>query len=264
MPEGDTIFRTAHRLRGVLEGHRILAVETRDPQFDRDLLQQRTVVVVESRGKHLLLHLDDRSAIHSHLGMSGSWHVYRHGQPWQKPAHWATLSLTTDQFVTVCFLPKTLEWLSADALRRNDYLRRLGPDLLAREPDFQEALRRLKLHGHLPIGEAVMNQTIVSGIGNVYKSEILFLNRINPLHPVNTLSDEQLTGLLQTARKLLYQNLQGYPRRTRRGRDGGDLWAYGRNGQPCFVCGTPLRLTRQGNLGRTTYFCPNCQSEQAP
>jgi endonuclease-8 len=117
----------------------------------------------------------------------------------------------------------------------------------------------MRVHNQTPIGEAVMNQTVVCGIGNVYKSEMLFLARVSPFVTVGQLSDECLQQLVQTARRLMKKNLEGYPRRTRIGRDGNRVWVYRRSGQPCFVCGTRIKSTRQGDLGRSTFWCSGCQ-----
>lgn len=338
MPEGDTLYRTAVRLRGVLLGKEVLSVEARDPQLGVNRLVGRTMTQIEARGKHLLIHFraptatqsqdqdqhqrqDEptpagpapadglhwpaapgsliashttdppgpdsamfagRSAsagpapnqpsssfpqptraedvLHSHLGMTGSWHLYRPGEPWRKPAHRAAVVLHCRVAVAVCFSPKTLELLSADAFRRHRYLQQLGPDLLGEELDESEILRRFRIHDATPLGQAVMNQTLASGIGNVYKSEILFMLQLSPFEPVRALTDTQLLALIQTARLWMQKNLEGYPRTTRlRGDGGGRKWVYGRAGQPCFTCGTLIRMQRQGDLGRSTYWCPTCQ-----
>ena len=130
MPEGDTIFRTAVRLRAALVGLTIDATDSRVPECDAESLVGRRIDMVEARGKHLLIHLDDRRVIHSHLGMHGAWHVYLPGQGWQKPVSQAALCLRTSKSVCVCFFPKTLELLTPTGLRRHPYLSRLGPDLL--------------------------------------------------------------------------------------------------------------------------------------
>jgi endonuclease VIII len=259
MPEGDTIFRTATRLRPILVACTIEAARARDPSFPAGTLVGRAFAAVEARGKHLLMHLDDERTIHSHLGMHGSWHWYPPGEPWQKDRRLAALVVEIPGSVCVCFLPKVLQLLSADQLRRHPHLSHLGPDLLAEQVADAEVLRRFRVHDRTPIGEAVMNQSIVAGIGNVYKSEVLFLTRTNPLTPVGQLSDEQVLSIAHTARQWLAKNLSGAPRRTRSALDGQKLWVYGRSGRPCFVCGQRIQLRRQGDLGRTTYWCPGCQ-----
>ena len=259
MPEGDTIFRTAARLRPLLAGREIHAARAREPSFPAGTLVGRAIAAVEACGKHLLMHLDDGRTVHSHLGMHGSWHWYPPGAPWQKDRRLAALVLEVPGSICVCFSPKVLQLLSADQLRRHPHLTQLGPDLLAERVDEAEVLRRFRVHDRTPIGEAVMNQSIVAGIGNVYKSEILFLTRTNPLTTVGQLSDERLLSIAHTARQWLAKNLTGYPRRTRSALDGQRLWVYGRSGKACFVCGQRIQLQRQGDLGRTTYWCPGCQ-----
>ena len=258
MPEGDTIFRTAVQLRAAIEECRIVAAEG-DRRVSRlETLADRTLTSIESRGKHLLMHFDDQRVLHSHMGMTGSWHLYHLGEPWQKPRRRAAAVLHTDSAVAVCFSPKTIDLLSPDGFRRNRYLQQLGPDLLATGLDVEEVLRRFRLHDLTPLGEAVMNQTIACGIGNVYKSEVLFVLRLNPFEPVQTLNDEQIRDLIETARSLMQRNLEGYPRRTRF-RGSHRQWVYGRSGEPCFECGTRITLRRQGDLGRSTYWCERCQ-----
>ena len=191
--------------------------------------------------------------------MHGAWHVYRPGESWQKSERQAALVIETAESVCVCFNPKLLEMLTATRLRRHPQLCRLGPDLLAECLDEDEVLGRFRVHDPTPIGEAVMNQTIVCGIGNVYKSEVLFLTKVNPFVAVGELSDERLVQIVHSAKKWMTKNLGRSPRQTRFGLDGARLWVYGRSGKACFACGQRIRLSRQGDLGRTTFWCPGCQ-----
>lgn len=267
MPEGDTIFRTAARLRSCLAGRLIAGAESRrglTAALPAKTLVGKTVIAIEARGKHLLMHLDDGRTIHSHMGMTGSWHVYGPGEAWQKPQRQAELVLTTDAAVVVCFSPKLLELLSPAEVRTHRWLARLGPDILSARFDEDEALRRLRVHNAAPIGEAIMNQTILCGIGNVYKSEVLFVAGVNPFVEVGQLPDDVLRRVLCQARRLMRRNLRGYPRRTRLRGDGHAQWVYGRSGQACLKCGTKIQLRRQGDLGRTTYWCPGCQKMEGP
>jgi endonuclease-8 len=259
MPEGDTIYRSAVRLRPALEGGRISQARLRDRQFEPERIVGATVTAVEARGKHLLKHLSIGGAIHSHMGMTGSWHIYRPGEPWRKPAHYAALELTVGELAVVCFSPKLLELLTADQLRRHVHLQRLGPDLLAADFDVPAAVARFRQHDAAPLGEAVMNQTIVCGIGNVYKSDLLFLLGFDPFAPVERFSDAELAALVERARRLMRRNLSGAPRQTRFQGDGRRVWAYGRAGQACYKCGAVIQLRRQGEAGRTTCWCPECQ-----
>lgn len=259
MPEGDTIHRAATRLRAVLDAQTIERAESRWLGRAAESLPGRTIQGIEARGKHLLMSLDDGRVIHSHMGMTGSWHIYRPGERWQKPAQRAAIWLECPNVCVVCFTPKLLEMLSSAALRRHDYLNRLGPDLLAEAVPNAQVLARFRQCNNQPIGQAVMNQTVVSGIGNVYKSEVLFELGIHPLTLVSALSDEQILELTATASELMGKNLGSRPRTTRHALDGGRYYAYGRSGEPCYTCGTLIALIRQGDLGRTTYFCPQCQ-----
>ena len=259
MPEGDTIFRSAAKLGQSLEGCVIREATTTSLTLQTDSLIGQTIVNIAARGKHLLMHLSNTQIIHSHMGMTGSWHTYRRNHSWHKPASQAVLALYFDNAVAVCYSPKLLELLTAAELKRHRWLARLGPDLLAQEFDVAEALTRFRRRNELPMGEAPMNQSIVSGIGNVYKSELLYLDQTHPLTFVTDTSDETLTNIITRARKLLRRNVLGGPRRTRFRGDGHTLWVYGRQGEPCLKCGAMIHLTRQGDLGRTTYFCPSCQ-----
>jgi endonuclease VIII len=197
--------------------------------------------------------------IHSHLGMTGSWHIYRPGEPWRKPTHYAALILSINTLEVICFSPRLLELLTADQLRRHPHIQRLGPDMLGREFDMAAAIQRFRAHNGLPLGEAVLNQTIVCGIGNEYKSDLLFLMGLNPLSAIARFTDDELARMLQKARALMLRNLNGRPRRTRFGSDAGRLWVYGQTGNPCPKCGTRIELQRQGDAGRTTFWCPECQ-----
>ncbi len=266
MPEGDTIYRTAVTLRPALEGALIERARLRDRQFEPHHIEAAVVTRVEARGKHLLMHLDRGGALHSHMGMTGSWHIYRPGEPWRKPTHYASLQLVVRRAAArdavldvICFSPKLLELLSADQLRRHGRLNGLGQDLLAPEFEMAAAIAQFRVHDAVPLGEAVMNQRIVAGIGNIYKSDLLFLMGFDPFAPVACFSDRELSAMLAKARTLLRKNLTGAPRQTRFAGDGRRLCAYGRSGQPCFECGATIQLRRQGEAGRTTCWCPNCQ-----
>lgn len=259
MPEGDTIFRTAVNMRAATAGKIVRHVQSRDRLAGVADLVDRQLTDVEARGKHLLMHFDHGHVLHSHMGMTGSWHLYQPGEPWRKPARRAALSLEFDLAVGVCFSPKLLELLTAAAVRRHRYLRQLGPDILGHSFDREEVLQRLGRLALRPVGEAIMNQTVLCGIGNVYKSEVLFLARVSPFRPVANLERPTLVHIVDLARELMQKNLQGYPRRTRFAADAPRLWVYGRQGEPCLECGAAVRMRRQGELGRSTYWCPACQ-----
>ena len=260
MPEGDTIYRSAATLRPAMQGGVIAEARLRDPHFEVDRILGATVQQVEARGKHLLMHLSTTDVIHSHMGMTGSWHIYRTGQTWRKPQHYAVLFLRINDLEVICFSPKQLELLTADQLRRHVHIQKLGPDIAADgQFDVEAAILNLRSRNHVPLGEAVMNQRLVCGIGNIYKSELLFIMRFDPFAPVDRFSDDELRAMLKKGRALMLRNLGGPGRTTRFGSDAGRMWVYGRSGTPCPKCGTQIGLRRQGEAGRTTCWCPQCQ-----
>jgi endonuclease-8 len=259
MPEGDTIWRTARTLGRTLGGRRIERFRTSVPLGEPTLVGC-DVVDVESRGKNLLIWFSDRRALYTHMRMTGSWHVYRRDEPWQRPEHQANLALDTSDHVAVCFNAPVVELLTELGVRRHRFLSRLGPDLLADRTDLQEVLRRVRQRPDAPFGEVVMAQDVVCGIGNVYKSETLFLEGVNPFAPARALNDPQVVSVLEQARRLMLFNLTGYPRVTRFVPGGGRYWVYGRRAEPCHRCGASIAMRRQGDAGRSTYWCPACQA----
>ncbi len=255
VPEGDTVLRAAARLRAALLDEPIVRFEANDPTLTRERVGHR-VVDVRARGKNLLFAFDDGWLLHSHLLMSGSWHVYRAGERWQRPRERMRVALHTARSVAVGFDLPVARFVRD--VRAVPTLARLGPDLLA-GGSIDEVVLRLRANAALPVGVALLRQSLVAGIGNVYKSEVLFLERVSPFVRLDALDDERLRAILERARTWLGRNLDGRPRRTRLG-EGGRHWVYRRGGEPCFVCGTPVRMRRQGEEARSTYFCPECQS----
>jgi endonuclease-8 len=270
MPEGDTIFRTAEVLRAALVGRRITNASARaQPGMRRvpDLsrLIGATVASVESRGKHLLIGFDNGLTLRSHLRMTGSWHRYRPGEAWRLPQRRASAILETAESVAVAFDTPVVELLTDADLRRSRALTELGPDLLGATFDLDEALRRLRERDDEELGNALLDQRAVAGIGNAYKSEVAFLERMDPWAPVASFHDGELEGALRTARRLLQANTRGGTRvTTGSGARGEGLWVYGRAGRPCRRCGTSILQRRQGELARQTFWCPRCQAHRAP
>jgi endonuclease-8 len=265
MPEGDTIFRTADVLRAALVGRTITAARAQPrPGLRRvpDLSRLIGAVVerVESRGKHLLIGFDNGLTLRSHLRMSGSWHRYRPGEPWRRPARQASAILETAEAVAVAFNAPVMELLTDLQLHRSRPLTTLGPDLLGDAFDTDEALRRLRERDNRELGNALLDQRAVAGIGNVVKSEALFLCGLDPWARVRAFEQAELRGALATARRLLQANVGGGRRvTTGSSRRGQELWVYGRAGRPCRRCGTLVERRRQGELARLTYWCPRCQ-----
>jgi endonuclease VIII len=265
MPEGDTIFRTAEVLRAALVGRRVTAARAQPrPGLrrvpDLSVLVGATAERVEARGKHLLIAFSNGLSVRTHLRMSGSWHRYRPGEAWKRPAWQASAILETGESVAVAFNTPVVELLTDAALSRSKPLRELGPDLLGREFDEGEALHRLRERDGDELGNALLDQRAVAGIGNVYKSEISFLEGLDPWAPVRAFEDDELAGALRTARRLLRANTRGGARvTTGSGARGEGLWVYGRGGRSCRRCATIIRQGRQGELARLTYWCPRCQ-----
>jgi endonuclease VIII len=269
VPEGDTIFRTAEVLRAALVGRRIIAARAQ-PQPglrsvpDLSRLIGATVASVEARGKHLLIGFDSGLTLRTHLRMRGSWHRYRPGEAWRRSPRGASVILETAESVAVAFDTPVAELLTMAGLLRSEALSTLGPDLLARSFEADEALRRLRERDREALGNALLDQRAVAGIGNVYKSEVAFLEGLDPWAPVAAFDDNDLLNILRTARRLLDANTRGGVRVTTGSRvQGQGLWVYGRAGRPCRRCGTQVRSARQGELARLTYWCPRCQPAQS-
>ena len=269
MPEGDTLFRTAAGLRPYMVGRRVIAARAAGsgaiPQVHR--IVGCEISAVEALGKNLLIRFDNGLEIRTHLKMTGSWHRYRPGERWRRPPARARLVIEVPGAVAVCFDAPVVELLEQRAEAVHPSLGRLGPDLLAPDFDAVEAFRRLRepARAELSIAEALVDQRALAGIGNVFKSEILWIERISPFDRVAELDDDVLVRLVATARRLLLANVQpshGPERTTTTGdsRAAGPLYVYGRTGRPCRHCGGPIASARQGTeLGRTTYWCPTCQ-----
>ena len=264
MPEGDTVHTLARTLHPWLGGERVEAVRVRGQVLPP--LTGCRVMGVTSLGKHLYIDLDDGHRLRSHLGLYGSWHHYRRGEPWQRPAQQASLVLELADRVYVCFNARAVELLRTEGFRALDQSRRLGPDL-TREPADPSALwtrAQELLAGDTPVVDLLLDQRVAAGIGNVYKSEVLFVTRRSPWLRFHDLSQAEFGALYTTAGSLLNGNLHGGARRTRWPDDGrGPLWVYGRGAEPCLACGSPVRRDRLGRWPRSTYWCPQCQATPA-
>jgi endonuclease-8 len=257
VPEGDTIHRIARSLHAALAGTRVRRLELRGrsgPRAERPR-SGATVTGVEARGKHLLITFDDGVVLHTHLGMHGSWHLYRRADRWKRPGTQARVILEVDGGTTaVCFAPSLVE--TTRGAQRPRLVDDLGPDLCRDDPDLDDALARLaRLDPATELGVALLDQRVAAGIGNVYKSEVCFACRVDPFTPVGALDVQLRRALLETASRLLRANLTTARRRTV---DGG-LAVYGRARRPCRRCGTPIRTRRQGEGARSTYWCASCQ-----
>lgn len=263
MPEGDTIFKTAAALRPMLVGQPILSARASRPGPAIERVVGARVTAIEPHGKHMLIHFDNGLALHTHLRMGGEWHRYAPRERWRRPAWQARVVLEVAEHVVVCFNAPVAELMPERAVALHPGLQRLGPDLLSSGFGVDSALQRLRARPDAEIAEALLDQTALAGIGNVYKSETLYLCGLNPWRPVASVPDATLRQLVETAERLLRDNVQpDRPHRitTRRDAAGrGSVWVYGRTNQPCRRCGTPIRSRRQGRLSRLTYWCPTCQ-----
>lgn len=274
MPEGDTIFRAARTLHRALAGKQVVRFETALAQLarvdDDAPIAGRTVTGVRSVGKHLLVELSGDLVLRTHMRMAGSWHIYRSGERWQRPRASMRVVLETADFQAVAFDVPVAEFRTARELARDPALASLGPDVLDGGCDEQEAVRRLRARATLAIGDALLDQRALAGIGNVFKNEVCFVERVHPFTPVSALDDVTLTRLVRTARRFLGMNMlessgaamvtyTGLRRTTRRGDPSARLWVYGRAGEPCRRCGARIVLERRGPQARSTYFCPSCQ-----
>jgi endonuclease-8 len=250
--EGDTILRAARRIESAI-GSEKLDVSAPSPRGHASGVQRLdggTLEQVDARGKHLLLGFGDLT-LHSHLGMSGSWHVYPRGASWRKPAGAAWVVLKGESSEAVQFGGPTLRLLRTDALRRDPTLSRLGPDILAADFDAETVARSLRAHSHRALGDALLDQTLVAGIGNIFKSEACFAARLDPWQPIGDLTDEQLAQVGDAAHDLMQDTVE-------HGRHAKAV--YRRAGQPCPICGTTILSHGQGDANRTTYWCPTCQA----
>jgi endonuclease-8 len=249
--EGDTILRAARRLEAALAGRRLSATapNPRAKAAGIEQLDGRRLETVEARGKHLLLDFGDLT-LHSHLGMSGSWHVYDLDAGRRKPpgSAWAVLRDETSEAVQ--FGGPTLRVLRSVALRRDPVLARLGPDVLAEDFDAEPVVRSLRGAPDRALGDALLDQHLVAGIGNIFKSEACFAARLDPWRQIGGLSDEQLRHAVQAAHDLMLAAVE-------HGRQ--DRAVYKRAGRPCPRCAAPIRSAGQGDANRTTYWCPTCQ-----
>jgi endonuclease-8 len=262
VPEGDTIHRTVRTLHLALTGQQLTSADgTRNPAVRR--VGGSTVTGVEARGKHVLMRFSSGLTLHTHMKMNGSWHVYRPGERWRAPAHLADVVLTSTEWVAVAFHVPVVEVLETRAEPLHPILSRLGPDLAAPSFDEEELARRVESPhaASRTAAEAIIDQRIASGLGNVYKSEILWRGQVAPHATWGSLPLEIRLALFRDGRAMLRRNLQGVGRDTRlRGdRRAGPLAVYGREGLPCPRCGTKIVAAYEGDTPRLTYFCPSCQ-----
>jgi endonuclease-8 len=257
VPEGDTIHYAANRIRPVLEGHVPDELRTPHPRFGRDRwderLAGRAVERVQAYGKHLLLRFEGGLAIHSHLRMTGSWRVLGESETWPRSPRRAWLVIRRGDALVVQFDGPVLELMTDGRTRFDRRLAMLGPDILAPQLDEERFLRRLREDDPTrAIGDALLDQRTLAGIGNLWKVEGCFLAGVDPWRPAGEVSDDEALAIVRACRSRMQQSATD-------GRQSRWRTIYGTAGRPCPRCGTPVRQRAQGDGARLTYWCPGCQ-----
>ena len=240
MPEGDTVFRIARTLDEALSGKVVTRFETVLPKLERGSIKGRTVERVRSVGKNLIIDFSGDVSLRTHLRMNGSWHLYRAGERWRKKRDDMRIVIATKDFEAVGFNIPVAE-LNSEVT--------VGPDLLGETLDVDEAVRRIRELAAEEIGSVLLNQHVIAGIGNIYKSEVLYVCGINPFTRVEALDEAALQRIVKKGRAILQRSTRERPR----------FQVYERGGQPCRKCGTRIEYRKQGPEVRGTYWCPKCQ-----
>ena len=275
MPEGDTIFRAARSMERALVGKPVTGFRSNYPlltRFHDDTpITGQTVDRVESRGKWLLIHFSGGATLVTHMLMNGSWHLYRAGERWHRPARDMRIVLENKEYQAVAFNVPVARFYTAQALAREKRIPPPGSDVL--NPDFEPiaAADRIRACADEEIGNVLLHQHVLAGIGNVFKSEVCFVERVNPFSRVSALTDQQIAALIGASQRLIAANVleesgnmivtfRGQQRRTTHNTNPQDtLWVYGRSGQPCRRCGETVRHRLQGPDARMTFWCQTCQ-----
>jgi endonuclease-8 len=258
MPEGDTVYRAARHLNDVLEGAIVTTWDIRVPAFATSDLNGERIEGVVSRGKHLLHRVGDYS-LHSHLKMEGTWHLYRPGSPWQRPAFQARALVGSAEWLSVGFELGVVELIARSD--EHTVVGHLGPDLLGGDWDAAAAVARLEASPERPTAVALLDQRNLAGLGNVYANELCFLRGILPTRPIG---DTDAVALVALSHRLIHANRDRVERTTTGDtRPGRQTWVYGRGGKPCRRCGTRIRSDSLGaspTTERVSYWCPRCQT----
>jgi len=259
MPEGDTIHRTANRLRPALAGKALIRFDA--PRLHGDRPRPGDAIdAVEAIGKNLVMRFPKQLVLHTHMKMTGSWHLYRTHEKWQEPARLARAVVEVADWVAVCFAAPTVRtW--RDIPGQPNPLSHLGPDLCVAPTDFTVVLDRIAQQAEpgTSIAEVLLDQRMAAGIGNVYKSEALWAGRVSPFATIGQIDKPTRHRLYETAAKQLRANLTTPTRTT----VPSGLAVYGRQRQPCLRCRTPIAKQTHGDQARTVFWCPTCQSEPA-
>jgi endonuclease VIII len=274
MPEGDTIYRAAATLNRALAGHQVVRFESVFPALTRvhddHPLTRMTIDRVVAAGKHVLMHFSGGYVLRTHMRMSGSWHIYRPGERWRRSTRDMRILVATAGYEAVGFNIPVAEFIAESALAKHDVLRKLGPDVLDEGFDRDEAVRRLRSRSSMTIADALLTQQLMAGLGNVFKSEVLFACGIHPFARVADLDQLQIERVVETSRTLARANVVvdrtglaavvGSRRTTGRDNPHERLWVYGRARLPCRRCGAAIEVRKHGADARLTYWCPTCQT----
>ena len=272
MPEGDTIYRAARALRGVLAGRVVTGFETGLAglaRVDDDApVVGRVVERVESRGKWLLIYFSGDLILVTHMLMSGSWHLYRSGERWQMGRGKMRVVIRVEGWEAVAFNVPIAEFHTARSLERSSEVPKLGPDVFGAEFTVGGGVARLAAYAaerpEAEVGVVLLNQRVIAGLGNVFKSEVAFAAGVNPFRAMRTVTPKEMEALVDFAMRYMRANVaddaDGGSRRTIAALDREErLWVYRRVGEECRRCGEVVMMRRQGEQARSTYWCPVCQ-----
>jgi endonuclease-8 len=278
MSEGDTIYRAARALQKVLGGKVVTGFDTGLAKLasvddDRPLIG-RTVEKIESRGKWLLIFFSGDLILVTHMLMSGSWHLYRTGEKWQMGRDRMRVVIRTADWEAVAFNVPVAEFHTARSLERNSQIPKLGPDVLSSDFTVKNGVDQLQRYGDAhpdaEIAVVLLNQRVLAGLGNVYKSEIAFAAEVNPFRAMHTITAKEFEAIVDIAQRYMKANVldgsgdgiityAGNRRTTHANNREERLWVYGRQGQECRRCGALIMMRKQGEQARSTYWCPECQ-----
>jgi endonuclease-8 len=278
MPEGDTIYRAARALQRALGGKVVTRFETGLAKLarvnDDATLVGRVVEKVESRGKWLLIYFSGDLILVTHMLMSGSWHLYRRGERWRMGRDRMRVVIKTADWEAVAFNVPIAEFHTARSLERSSQVPKLGPDILAEEFSMEEGVTRLRAYAaerpDAEVGVTLLNQHVLAGLGNVYKSEVAFAAGVNPFRAMRTVTPKEMEAMVDFAQRYMRANVvdgkgegivtYGGNRRTIPAMDREErLWVYRRKGEECRRCGAAVMMRKQGEQARSTYWCPECQ-----
>lgn len=278
MPEGDLIFRAARTLNKALAGKVVTGFETAIAMLasvdDDSPIVGRTIERVEARGKWSLTFFSGDLILLTHMLMSGSWHIYRTGERWQAPRSAMRIVITCGDVQAVGFNIRVAEFHTARSLKRNTQIPRLGVDILGGSYSVDAGVRALRdysrMHPEAEIGNVLLNQRVLAGLGNIYKSEVAFAAGVHPFRQIQTVTSREFERLAEAAERFMKANVRegkgdgivtyAGGRRTTTAMNRSDrLWVYGRKGQECRRCGAIIEMRKQGTGARVTYWCPSCQ-----